>query len=84
MNCGGNRNIHWQSLYDAVIGCWEFQPGLNKSSFTPRKLMALPYGAKLGAYTDTSILFDVGGWRIYGHYEWTTRAWVFEKENARP
>lgn len=67
-----------QQILDTVINCWEYSPGLGKNSFSPAKLCALPRGFKIGAYTDTSILFTYNGREYYGSYDWKLSGWVFE------
>lgn len=70
-----------QEIYDKLLACWTFAPGLGKKSFDPRLLVALPRQYKIHCYTDTSITFSYAGHKYYGHYEWQSNSWVFDKTN---
>jgi hypothetical protein len=66
--------------FNLIVDCWEYHPGLNKNSFTPSKLTALPPGIEVLAYTDSSITFKLDGWRFYGSRMRILNGWEFEKE----
>lgn len=73
------RTVKEEAAFNRIIDCWEFQPGLNKKSFTPAKLGALPRGVKVLAYSDTSILFRVDKLKYHGSYSWTLNGWEFKR-----
>lgn len=73
--------MNMQTIYDRLLSCWVYIPGLNKKSFSPSLLCLLPKEYSIKSYTDTSIIFEYSGHRIYGHYEWQSNAWVFDKIN---
>ena len=73
--------MNYQNVYDTIISCWIYHAGLTKKAFSPVLLAKLPKQYHIHAYTDTSIIFSYKGHKIYGYYEWPTKAWVFDKIN---
>lgn len=71
--------MNYQTVYDTILSCWVFCPELNKNSFHPNLLNKLPRQYRIHSYTDTSITFSYAGHKIYGHYEWQSNGWVFDK-----
>ena len=71
--------MHYQQVYDIILSCWIFCPGLGKHSFHPNLLNKLSRQYYIHSYTDTSITFSYAGHKIYGYYEWPSKAWVFDK-----
>lgn len=73
--------IREEAAFNLIIDCWEFHPGLNKCSFTPKKLVALEeHGIEVLSYTDSSVMFKLDRWRYYGARIYSPLGWEFETE----